>query len=107
MKMSKSKRNVVEPSLLIERYGADTARLFSLFASPPEKDLDWSEQGVEGAFRFLGRVYRLIVPRSKAVSRAGGTPGESAAGRRVRRGTHRTLREGTGDGGERDHFHTA
>ena len=107
MKMSKSKRNVVEPSLLIERYGADTARLFSLFASPPEKDLDWSEQGVEGAFRFLGRVYRLIVPRSKAVSRAGGTPDESAASRRIRRVTHRTLRKVTGDVEERYHFNTA
>ena len=107
MKMSKSKRNVVEPSLLIERYGADTARLFSLFASPPEKDLDWSEQGVEGAFRFLGRVYRLIVPRSEAVSRAGGTPDESAASRRIRRVTHRTLRKVTGDVEERYHFNTA
>ena len=107
MKMSKSKRNVVEPSLLIERYGADTARLFSLFASPPEKDLDWSEQGVEGAFRFLGRVYRLIVPRSEAVSRAGGTPDESAATRRIRRVTHRTLRKVTGDVEERYHFNTA
>jgi leucyl-tRNA synthetase len=107
MKMSKSKRNVVEPSMLIERYGADTARLFSLFASPPEKDLDWSEQGVEGAFRFLGRVYRLIVPRSEAVSRAGGTPDESAATRRIRRVTHRTLRKVTGDVEERYHFNTA
>jgi leucyl-tRNA synthetase len=107
MKMSKSKRNVVEPSLLIERYGADTARLFSLFASPPEKDLDWSEQGVEGAFRFLGRVYRLIVPRSEAVSRAGRTPDGSAASRRIRRVTHRTLRKVTGDVEERYHFNTA
>ena len=107
MKMSKSKRNVVEPSLLIERYGADTARLFSLFASPPEKDLDWSEQGVEGAFRFLGRVYRLIVPRSEAVSRAGRTQDESAATRRIRRVTHRTLRKVTGDVEERYHFNTA
>jgi leucyl-tRNA synthetase len=58
-KMSKSKKNVIEPDEIVERYGADTARLFILFASPPEKDLEWSESGVEGAFRFLNRIYRL------------------------------------------------
>jgi leucyl-tRNA synthetase len=61
-KMSKSKKNVIEPDEIIEKYGADTARLFILFASPPEKDLEWSESGVEGAFRFLNRVYRLFQP---------------------------------------------
>ncbi|MGA1863345.1 leucine--tRNA ligase [Deferribacter thermophilus] len=60
-KMSKSKKNVVDPEALIDQYGADTARLFSLFAAPPEKDLEWSEQGVEGAFRFINRVWRLVV----------------------------------------------
>ncbi len=59
-KMSKSKGNVVDPNYLIERYGADTARLFSLFAAPPEKDLDWNDQGVEGAYRFLKRVWTLV-----------------------------------------------
>lgn len=59
-KMSKSKKNVIDPDNLINEYGADTARLFSLFASPPEKDLEWNEQGVEGSFRFLGRVWRIV-----------------------------------------------
>ena len=59
-KMSKSKGNIVAPLEIIEKYGADTARLFVLFAAPPERDLDWSEQGVEGCFRFLNRVYRLV-----------------------------------------------
>ncbi|MBN3032982.1 MAG: leucine--tRNA ligase, partial [Candidatus Saganbacteria bacterium] len=59
-KMSKSKGNVVDPDYIIEKYGADTARLFILFASPPEKELEWSDQGVEGSFRFLSRVWRLV-----------------------------------------------
>ncbi|MFA5892561.1 MAG: leucine--tRNA ligase [Candidatus Margulisiibacteriota bacterium] len=59
-KMSKSKGNVVDPDHIIEKYGADTARLFILFASPPEKELEWNDQGVEGSYRFLGRVWRLV-----------------------------------------------
>ena len=59
-KMSKSKGNVVDPNELVEKYGADTVRLFSLFAAPPERDLEWSDQGVEGAYRFLNRVFRLV-----------------------------------------------
>ncbi len=59
-KMSKSKGNVVDPDDIINQYGADTARLFILFAAPPEKDLEWSDEGVEGAYRFLNRLWRLI-----------------------------------------------
>ncbi|QLA15164.1 leucine--tRNA ligase [Desulfolutivibrio sulfoxidireducens] len=59
-KMSKSKGNVVDPDVMIKRYGADTVRLFALFAAPPEKDLDWSDTGIDGAARFLSRLWRLV-----------------------------------------------
>jgi len=62
-KMSKSKGNIVDPDYLIEKYGADTTRLCCIFASPPEKDLEWSDKGVEGSFRFLQRVWRLVNER--------------------------------------------
>src|SRR5438045_402408 len=59
-KMSKSKGNVVSPDDMIERFGADTGRVFELFAAPPEKDMDWTDAGAEGAYRFLGRVFRFV-----------------------------------------------
>ncbi len=64
-KMSKSKKNIVDPDEMIEKYGTDTVRVFTLFAAPPEKDLEWSTQGVEGAHRFLKRVYSLVYKHHK------------------------------------------
>ncbi len=66
-KMSKSLGNTVDPGEIIERYGVDTTRLFILFAAPPERDLAWSDQGVEGSFRFLSRVFRLVTQASEAI----------------------------------------
>ena len=74
-KMSKSKGNVVDPDELIERYGADTARLFSVFAAPPEKDLEWSEKGVEGASRFISRVWRQVIAAAEETSGDCSDPG--------------------------------
>ena len=60
VKMSKSSKNVIDPQKLVDRYGADTVRMFCLFASPPERDLEWSDDGVEGAWRFLNRIWRMV-----------------------------------------------
>lgn len=106
-KMSKSKKNVVDPDRLIQYYGADTARLFSLFAAPPEKDLEWNEQGVEGCYRFLNRVWRIIYDHRELLS-AEARPAEvSGAGRDLRRQVHRTIRKVTDDIDGRFHFNTA
>ncbi len=108
-KMSKSKRNVVDPEYLIDRYGADTTRLFCLFASPPEKDLDWSDQGVEGSSRFLGRVWRTVFNRLNAIEGASlPRPGDAFEGpeQALHRKTHRTIKKVTEDI-ERFHFNTA
>lgn len=108
-KMSKSKGNVVDPNALIERYGADTARLFSLFAAPPEKDLDWSDQGVDGSFRFLNRVWKLayeILPLIKGASSL--NPDLlSEEGKALRRAVHKTIRKVSEDIEDRFHFNTA
>jgi leucyl-tRNA synthetase len=110
-KMSKSKRNVVDPGVLLERYGADTVRLFCLFASPPEKDLDWSEQGVEGASRFLGRVWRLAAGQSELIAGvkpySGKTDGLPKTLRPLYSKTHATIKKVSADIEQRFHFNTA
>ncbi|MDD2897182.1 MAG: leucine--tRNA ligase [Desulfuromonadaceae bacterium] len=108
-KMSKSKGNVVDPDALISRYGADTARLFSLFAAPPEKDLDWNDQGVEGSFRFLNRIWKLVHDRLHLVQTAGTLDlnAMSAEERSLRRAVHKTIRKVTEDLEDRFHFNTA
>lgn len=108
-KMSKSKGNVVDPDALIKRYGADTARLFSLFAAPPEKDLDWNEQGVDGCYRFLNRVWKLVHEQLEAVSAAPELDASALSDeeRSLRRAVHKTLKKVTEDIDERFHFNTA
>jgi len=69
-KMSKSKKNVIDPDALVDNYGADTIRLFSLFAAPPALEIEWNENGVDGAFRFLNRVYRLVINNKELLSNA-------------------------------------
>jgi leucyl-tRNA synthetase len=107
-KMSKSKGNVVDPDDLIRTLGADTARLFSLFAAPPEKDLDWNEHGVEGASRFLNRVWRFVVAHGEGLKSAPATSTPTTdAGKAFRRAIHETIAKATQDI-ERDfHFNTA
>ena len=107
--MSKSKGNVVDPDALIQKYGADTARLFSLFAAPPEKDLDWNDQGVEGSYRFLNRVWKLVHDTLPLLAKAAPLDAGSLddEGKMLRRAVHKTIRKVTEDIEERFHFNTA
>ena len=94
-KMSKSKRNVVDPELIISKYGADTARLFMLSDSPPERDMEWTEAGVEGASRFLKRLYRMAADPTLAKTQA--PLPTDGAGADLVRATHRAIDAMSGD----------
>lgn len=111
-KMSKSLGNTVDPDEIISKYGADTARLFILFASPPEKDLDWSDRGVEGAHRFLGRVWRMVESdlesiRGASRERVAVKDITDSADRGIKRITHKTLDRVTRDIRDERQFNTA
>jgi leucyl-tRNA synthetase len=98
VKMSKSKGNTIAPDYLIERYGADTSRVYTLFIGPPEKDAEWSDAGIEGAFRFLNRTWRLAEPRMELVRGGNGArPALGPKASELHRATHRTIDRVTRD----------
>jgi len=109
-KMSKSKGNVVDPDDMIKKYGADTTRLFILFAAPPERDLEWSDQGIEGSYRFLNRVWRIVNEMLPLISKAKAVQSISQSNGMVReilRQTHITIKRVTEDIEDNFHFNTA
>jgi leucyl-tRNA synthetase len=110
-KMSKSKKNVIDPNILIDKYGADTTRFFCLFAAPPERDLEWSEQGVEGGYRFLNRIWRLAVNLTGRIKDVPSFDGAfdklDNTVRPLFQKTHQTIDKVTRDIEDRFHFNTA
>ncbi len=105
-KMSKSRGNTVDPQALIDRYGADTVRLFSMFAAPPEQSLEWSDSGVEGAHRFIKRLWRLV-HEFEGAAEIPPAPQWNDAQKLLRRKTHETISKVTDDYGRRQTFNTA
>jgi leucyl-tRNA synthetase len=108
-KMSKSKGNLVDPDDMVEKYGSDTTRMYVLFAAPPEKDLEWNEAGVEGIYRFVSRVYRLVSRQAQAAeapAKGNEAKGNEAEDRKVLRKLHQTIRRVTTDFEGRWHFNT-
>lgn len=107
-KMSKSKGNTVDPQALIDQYGADTSRLFMMFAAPPEMSLEWSDQGVDGANRFLRRLWRAVTEHAEqGVVKAGDLSDLSESLQALRRQAHQTLAKVSDDIGRRHTFNTA
>lgn len=121
-KMSKSKKNVIDPDMLIQKYGADTMRLFVLFAAPPERDLEWSDKGVEGAFRFLNRLWGIVHKYRSIMQNCDGSKGETKLQGKnqiktneilnsrsisLLRKTHQTIKKVTNDIEREYHFNTA
>ena len=106
-KMSKSKGNTVDPQELIDRYGADTVRLFSMFAAPPEQSLEWSDAGVDGSHRFLKRLWRLVQEAKPASPDVLTTATLDKAQKALRRKTHETIAKVSDDYGRRQTFNTA
>jgi leucyl-tRNA synthetase len=106
--MSKSRSNGVDPQALVEQYGADTARIFMMFAAPPEQSLEWSDEGVEGAFRFMKRLWKAVHQHvAQGPAAALDAPSLSPAQRDLRRQVHETLAKVTVDIGRRRTFNTA
>jgi leucyl-tRNA synthetase len=106
-KMSKSVGNVVSPDDMVAKYGADSARMYSLFAAPPDRDLDWQDAGIEGIYRFLGRVYRFIAQNAAVSDGASFDPQAlSPEARKVQRKLHQTIKRITDDFDGRWHFNT-
>lgn len=99
--MSKSKGNIVDPDEMVVKYGADTCRLFTLFAAPPEKNMDWNESSVEGQYRFLSRLFRWVTRNQDAAG------GDGSTDARALRKLHQTIRKVTADFDNRWHFNTS
>jgi leucyl-tRNA synthetase len=106
-KMSKSKGNTVDPLPLIEKYGADTVRMFTMFAAPPDQSLEWSDSGVEGSYRFLKKLWRLVSEHQAIDSSGISTASLSAEQKALRLKTHQSLEKITDDYGRRHTFNTA
>ena len=109
--MSKSKGNVVDPDTMLQKYGADALRLYVMFVAPPENEVEWTDSGLEGSFRFLGRVWRLVEQWMPLISSAPAVPMNPAAlspaEKAVRRKTHDTIRRVTADIEQRQQLNTA
>ena len=112
--MSKSKNNGVDPTALVEQFGADTARMFMMFTAPPEQTLEWSEEGVQGSFRFIRRLWKAVYdqvnapPPADAIGMENSTRRQlNAAQKELRRIAHHTLEKVTDDIGRRRSFNTA